>query len=248
MGNYQRDLALMRRVHPRLPMSDVEEKAIVNAWLQSATDDGEHRVLDAGCGFQNGLIVEYRGRFRAVGIDLDPRVLQSNKDLDAKAVANCGAIPLRAGCVDLIFCRFVMEHMEDPGAAMREFFRVLKPGGAAVLTTVNVRNPGMWSVRFVPAWVRTAVRAASFGPELGENAPTFYRANTEADIRSLLEREGFRIATRHYFPTFVWYFRFATPLLLLFSFANRVLDTLGLSQFYGGILVEARKPVSPPTP
>lgn len=100
----------------------------------------------------------------------------------------------------------------------------------------------MWSVRFVPAWVRKAVRAASFGPELGENAPTFYRANTEAQIRSLLEGEGFRIATCYYFPTFVWYFRFATPLMLLFAFTNRVLGTLGLTQFYGGILVEARKP------
>ena len=242
MGEYQRDLAIMRWAHPRLPMSDVEEQAIVNAWLQSARGDGEHSVLDAGCGFQNGLIVEYRGRFRAVGIDLDVHELQKNKDLDAKAAANCGAIPLRSNSVDLIFCRFVMEHMEDPGAAIREFFRVLKPGGAAVLTTVNVRNPAMWSVRFVPAWVRTAVRAASFGPELGKNAPTFYRANTEAQIRSLLEGEGFRIAACHYFPTFVWYFRFATPLMVLFAFTNRVLGTLGLTRLYGGILVEARKP------
>lgn len=244
MGRYQSDLALMLRAHPGMPLSDVAEKAIVNAWLQSA-GDGTYRILDAGCGFQNGLINEYRGRFRTVGIDLDPREVEKNKDLDAKAVANCGAIPLRSNSVDLIFCRFVMEHMEDPGAAMTEFFRVLKPGGSAVLTTVNVKNPGMWSVRLTPQWLRTMVRSASFGEELGENARTFYRANTESTIRSLLEPQGFRITTLVYFPTFVWYFRFATPLLLLFSLANRLLDTVGLRRLFGGILVEARKPASP---
>ncbi len=244
MGRYQSDLALMRRAHPGLPLSYVEEKAIVDAWLASVAGDGRLRILDAGCGFQNGLINDFRGRCQTVGIDLDPREVRKNQDLDVKAVANCGAIPLRETSVDLIFCRFVMEHLEDPGAAMHEFFRVLKPGGAAVLTTVNEKNPGMWSVRLTPQWVRTAVRSASFGEKLGENAPTYYRANTEERIRRLLEAEGFEVAKVVYFPSFVWYFRFAAPLLFTFSLANRGLEMLGLRGLFGGILVEARRPKS----
>jgi len=113
-----------------------------------------------------------------------------------------------------------------------------------VLSTVNARNPGMWSVRFVPQWLRTVVRAASFSPELGENAPTFYRANTHARINALLEREGLVVSSCDYYPTFVWYFRLSTPLLALFTWSNRLLDALGMTRFYGGILLVAPKPVT----
>jgi SAM-dependent methyltransferase len=241
-SRYQKQLAMMQRIHPRLPRPQVQERAFVDTWLQAATGNGLHRVLDAGCGFQNGLVVHYRDRLWSVGVDVDFHVVQQNKDLDAKSVATLGGIPLRSASVDLIFHRDVLEHLQDPGAAIREFFRVLKPGGAVVISTVNVRNPAMWSVRFVPMWFRAAVRAASFGPELGKNAPTFYRANTRAAIVSLLEKEGFKILRCDYYPTFVWYFRFATPLLLFFTYINRLLDTLGLTRFYGGIQVVASKP------
>jgi SAM-dependent methyltransferase len=234
---------MMLRIHPRLPRPSVQERAFVDRWLQGATGNGLHRVLDAGCGFQHGLVVQYRDRLWGVGIDVDFHTVQQNKDLDAKAVASCGAIPLQSGSVDLIFCRDVLEHLDDPVAVIREFFRVLKPGGAAVLATVNVRNPAMWSIRFVPTWVRTAVRSASFGRELGENAPTFYRTNTRARIVSLLESEGFVITQCDYYPAFVWYFRFATPLLLFFTGLNRLVDLMGLKRFYGGILIAASKPV-----
>jgi len=242
MSRYSEQLASMLRIHPRLPQSDVQEQAIVDAWLAGATGSELPRVLDAGCGFQNGLVKLYRDRVWAVGTEIDLQTIQKNHDLNARAVADCSNIPLRSASVDLIFCRFVLEHLEDPAAAMREFFRVLKPGGTAVLCTVNVWNPAMWSVRFVPMWMRAAIRSASFGPELGKNAPTFYRANTEAQIRSLLEAEGFRVAPFFYYPTFVWYFRFATPLLLLFTWMNQLLDALGMTRWYGGILVAASKP------
>ena len=243
-SRYQKQLAMMQRIHPRLPRPQLLERAFVDVWLQGATGNDLQRVLDAGCGFQNGLVVHYPGRLWSVGIDADFHVVQQNRDLDAKAVASCGGIPLRSASVDLIFHRDVLEHLQDPKAAMGEFFRVLKPGGAVVISTVNVKNPAMWSVRFVPMWFRAAVRSASFGPELGENAPTFYRANTRAQIVSLLEREGFQILQCDYYPTFVWYFRFATPLLLLFTYMNRLLDIVGLTRFYGGILVVASKPAA----
>jgi len=244
MSRYQEHLAIMRRIHPRLPLRKDQEQAFVDAWLRSATGDGLRSVLDAGCGFQHGLVVQYRDRVRAIGIDIDIPTVRRNRDLDVRAVANCESMPFRPGSVDLIFCRDVLEHLQDPGAAIREFSRVLKSGGALVLSTVNVRNPGMWSVRFVPQWLRTIVRAASFGPELGENAPTFYRANTRAQIHSLLEREGLLVSSCDYYPTFALYFRFATPLLILFTWINRLLDTLGMTRFYGGILIVASKPAA----
>ena len=74
---------------------------------------------------------------------------------------------------------------------IQECIRILKPGGALVLTTVNTRNPGMWSVRLVPMWLRSRIRGAGYGRELADNAPTFYRANTPRAIRHLLKSSGF---------------------------------------------------------
>ena len=235
---------MMRRIHPRLPESDVLEREIVDAWLGARPKGVVYRVLDAGCGFQYGLVVQYRDRLWSVGFDADIETVAKNRDLDARAVADCSRIPLKDASVDLIFCRFVLEHLADPPAALREFARVLRPGGVVVMTTVNSLNPAMWSVRLVPAWLRTLVRSASFGQEVGKNAPTFYRANTEEQIRSLAEAQGLTDARALYFPTFVWYWRFATPLLAGFTWINRVLDQLRLTRLYGGILVTARKPAA----
>lgn len=244
MTRYERELALMRRIHPRLPQRHDLEKRFVDAWLAAAPGGGRRRVLDAGCGFQYGLVVQYRDRLWSFGVDLDLDTVRKNRDLDAKGLADLGRLPLRPGSVDLIFCRDVLEHMHDPGAGMAEFFRVLKPGGAVVLSTVNVRNPGMWSVRFVPRWLRKMVRSASFGAELGDNAPTFYRANTREQIRAVLEKEGFVVSGFDFYPAFASYFRFSTPLLLAFTAMNRVLDQLGLAGLYGGILVTAIRPAA----
>jgi SAM-dependent methyltransferase len=42
-------------------------------------------------------------------------------------------IPLEEGTVDLLICSHVLEHIPDDTVAMKELYRVLKPGGTAIL-------------------------------------------------------------------------------------------------------------------
>jgi SAM-dependent methyltransferase len=42
-------------------------------------------------------------------------------------------IPLEDNSFDVLFCNHVMEHVVDPIKCMKEFFRVLKPGGWAIM-------------------------------------------------------------------------------------------------------------------
>ena len=44
-------------------------------------------------------------------------------------------IPFPDAAFDWVFCNHVLEHVPDDARALRELFRVLKPGGAAVLQT-----------------------------------------------------------------------------------------------------------------
>ncbi|WP_172826051.1 methyltransferase domain-containing protein [Friedmanniella luteola] len=43
------------------------------------------------------------------------------------------ALPLADGSVDVVWCERVLQHLDDPQAAVREHARVLAPGGCAVL-------------------------------------------------------------------------------------------------------------------
>ena len=50
------------------------------------------------------------------------------------AVADATALPIASGSADLVLCALTLGHIRDPGAAMREFARILAPGGTLLLT------------------------------------------------------------------------------------------------------------------
>jgi SAM-dependent methyltransferase len=83
---------------------------------------------------------------------LDPRAMER---MD---VTN---VPHRNGSFDVIYCSHVLEHVPDDRRAMREFFRVLKPSGWALLL-VPIRVPHTVED---PSIVDPAKRRELFGQE-----------------------------------------------------------------------------------
>jgi SAM-dependent methyltransferase len=69
--------------------------------------------------------------------ELDPkRHLRMDIGYDGRGVDLLGsvsAIPLADGCVDVLVCYHVLEHVPDDAAAMHEFARVLAPGGVGLV-------------------------------------------------------------------------------------------------------------------
>jgi SAM-dependent methyltransferase len=53
----------------------------------------------------------------------------------ADVVSVAEHLPVRSGTIGLVLCTQVLEHVMDPAAAVREMARVLRPGGACLLTT-----------------------------------------------------------------------------------------------------------------
>lgn len=49
-------------------------------------------------------------------------------------------IPLRAGSIDVVMLSDVLEHLSETTGLVREVYRVLKPGGYAVLSTPNLAS------------------------------------------------------------------------------------------------------------
>jgi SAM-dependent methyltransferase len=64
-------------------------------------------------------------RLRYITADLDPDV--------ADLVIDITQMALEGGSFDAIICSHVLEHVEDDRSAMRELFRVLRPGGWALV-------------------------------------------------------------------------------------------------------------------
>lgn len=107
--------------------------------LLAATPAGARVALDVGCG--DGSKTQWLRERCApdallVGIDCDAAALRSTRALLAIA-GDAGALPLRAGCIDLIWCVAALQLFADRQRALREMWRVLRPGGTLVIAVAG---------------------------------------------------------------------------------------------------------------
>ena len=101
-------------------------------------------ILDAGCGLARWVFYLRQRGFKVIGTDYaQPALVQATR---SKHVAPLFAsdtlrLPLRDASLGGIISLGVIEHAVDgPGPALRELYRVLKPGGVA-LVAVPYDNP-----------------------------------------------------------------------------------------------------------
>jgi SAM-dependent methyltransferase len=105
------------------------------------------RVLDAGCGPGTYHPELAARRVHVVGIDLfggmvrDARGRSVRRHDDVRlARATVERIPFRDASFDRIMCNHMLYHVPDQLAALREFRRVVRPGGRVVLATNAADN------------------------------------------------------------------------------------------------------------
>lgn len=104
---------------------------------------GGMRLLDCGCG--PGTITtdlaEIVSPAEAVGIDVEQTQITSARAYAEKRgihnirfqVASIYELPFPDGSFDAVFMHGVVEHLKEPGSALKEVHRVLAPGGIAGL-------------------------------------------------------------------------------------------------------------------
>ena len=108
---------------------------------------GEPRaILDVGCGVGTNLDLlaeRYPGaRLHGIDVERDPlRFCRGDRDVPV-CQADASALPFASASFDLVAALDTLEHVADDGAALREFLRVLRPGGALLLTVPAF--PALW--------------------------------------------------------------------------------------------------------
>ena len=177
-----------RAIRPAWRSSGDQLEAIVRRHITPSS-----HVLDLGCG--RGGVVElfWRDVRLAIGLDPDTPSLSEHRAPGMPIIRGLGEhLPFADESLDLIVCVWVLEHLKDPTATLREVRRVLRPSGHFVFVTPNTRNPLMLANRMgkaLPALQRRLV-PRFYGRVEADTFPVQYRANTVAAIRAHAQAAG----------------------------------------------------------
>ncbi len=114
--------------------------ASVDKTLAGLQLDPETRLLDVGCGTGDllGRLAVVQPEARLYGCDLSNAMLSVARDRLGPSTglfrAAAEAIPLVDASIDVLVLTSVFHFIREPGEALSEMHRVLKPGGRLVLT------------------------------------------------------------------------------------------------------------------
>lgn len=150
------------------------------------------KLLDIGCGHAKFLKPIYDSVSEVWGLDPDAGALKKNKLIRNKVVGTAEKLPFDDNSFDIICSAWVMEHLENPEAVLKEIKRVLKPGGRFVFLTPNSWNYVVWIIRLIPNFLHDFLTKRLYGRQENDTMKVFYRINNIRDIRKKFEAAGFQ--------------------------------------------------------
>jgi SAM-dependent methyltransferase len=149
------------------------------------------RVLDVGCSFGYGsaAIQARRAGRTVVGVERDPDHLATGRRRFPRLTILAGDatdLPVPDACADAVLLLDVLEHVAEPERAIAEAHRVLRPGGAAI---VSVPHRGLlWRLDALNVYSALRRRRPHLTPLVpaAESGGHEHRHFTLAELQELL--------------------------------------------------------------
>ena len=160
--------------------------AVVLPWVGTGRD-----VLDLGClDGTIGQLFVHQGN-RVTGIDASRNALETARarGLDARLGNLDEPLPFADASFDIVFAGEIIEHVAHANAFASEAFRVLRPGGAFIVTTPNLAALGRRLLLLVN---RNPHIETDFSLPHAAGHVRYFIAET---LSALLRRGGFEIQT-----------------------------------------------------
>lgn len=158
------------------------------------------RLLDVPAG-QGALTARLKNLgFEARACDLYPELFRV-PDIDVRRGDLSGTLPYADAEFDYVICLEGLEHIENPHQAVREFARLLSPGGHLIVSIPNILNIEErvkwllygYTSHFKPI---SAEHIQTQSQHSGDRQEVALHINPVAypELRYILERYGFRVA------------------------------------------------------
>lgn len=175
-------------------------------------------ILDAGCGA--GLNLKHlQTSGDSVGLDISKDALGFSRirGLPSLVCGSADRLPFKSKVFDLVLALDVIEHIEDDNSAIKEFYRVLRPGGSLIVTVPAFMS--LWSEH--------------------DLAVHHKRRYARPEIRDILQSGGFRIEKASYWNFFLFLPVFAIRHIKRFSpsEAKKQTDLVELSPILNDLLL-----------
>ncbi|MDX1944575.1 MAG: methyltransferase domain-containing protein [Pirellulaceae bacterium] len=155
------------------------------------------RVLEvgSGLGILAGEVARRVPQGRVLGVELSTEQLAQ-----AQPAANLSFLqgdahhlPLESDSFDVVYCRYLLEHVADPPRVLAEMRRVLRPGGQIFLQENNILIHDLWPAcpRFAAIWQKFAALQTRLGGDalIGKKLFALLRQAGFAEIRLSLASE-----------------------------------------------------------
>ena len=118
---------------------------------------------------------------------------------------------------DVATLRMVVEHVEQPDRVVASLHRLLKPGGVAVVLTVNKWSPITLLSKVMPFGLHHPLKSFAWGGDEKDTFPVRYLMNTRRQLREHFTSHGFREAQFAYLDDLSAFGKFNLPNLVELS-------------------------------
>jgi SAM-dependent methyltransferase len=185
---------------PEVPASSGQDRARRGARLLREELRGAGApalIVDVGCGDGAAtlLAAQVNPGHRIVGLDWSADSLRRARSRGLTVVRDevePAGLPIASGCADVVVMSELIEHLVDPDSALEETRRVLKPGGALLLSTPNLAawyNRGLLALGVQPLFTEVSLRGVFGRP--GSQVAGHLRVFTSRALIGLLAARGF---------------------------------------------------------